>query len=128
MPAEPHRFSKAADDLIASFRRVPSDGLKGGRRGPSRPLAELIDAIRSKHGIGRPTAEQAIRDRWAEVVGDANASYSHAVQIDASGRLLVHVSHAVVRNELFMHREEILDRIRRIPGGSAVKRLHLAQG
>lgn len=128
MPAEPHRFSKVADELIASFRRIPSEGPRGGRRGPSRPLAELIESLRSKHGIGRPTAEQAIRERWAEVVGAANASYSHAVQIDASGRLLVHVSHAVVRNELFMHRDEILDRIRRIPGGGAVKRLQLLQG
>jgi hypothetical protein len=91
-------------------------------------LSELIDSLRTKHGIGRPTAEQAIRERWPELVGAANASYSHAVQIDPSGRLLVHVSHAVVRNELFMHRDEILDRIRRIPGGATVKRLQLVQG
>jgi hypothetical protein len=128
MPAEPHRFSKAAEDLIASLRRIPSEGPRGGRRGPSRPLAELIDALRAKHGIGQPTAEQAIRDRWSDIVGPANASYSHAVQIDQGGRLLVHVSHAVVRNELFLNRDEILERIHRTPGCGAVRRLHLVQG
>jgi hypothetical protein len=75
-----------------------------------------------------PTAEQAIRDRWPEVVGPANASYSNAVRIDERGRLIVHATHAVVRNELFMNRAEIIERIRRIPGCTAVKYLHLVQG
>jgi hypothetical protein len=128
MPGEPHRFSRTAEDLIASLRRVPSEDPKGIRRRPSLDLVELIDSLRAKHGIGRPTTEQAIRDQWPEVVGPANASYSHAVRIDERGRLVVHVTHAVVRNELFMNRAEIIERIRRIPGCASVKQLHLAQG
>jgi hypothetical protein len=89
---------------------------------------ELIDSLRSKHGIGRPTAEQAIRDQWKELVGPANAAYSNAVRIDERGRLIVHVSHAVVRNEFFLNRAEIVERIRRLPGCAGVKRLHLSQG
>ena len=89
---------------------------------------ELIDALRMKHGIGQPTAEQAIRDAWPEIVGGANASHSHAVRIDERGRLIVHVGHSVVRDELFFNREEILQRVRKLPGGASVKRLHLAQG
>jgi hypothetical protein len=88
----------------------------------------LVDTLRSKYGIGRPTAEQAIRDRWPAIVGPANASYSHAVRIDEGGRLLVQVSHAVVRNELFLNRSEILGRIRAVPGCGLVTRLHLVQG
>jgi hypothetical protein len=128
MPAEPPRFSRVAEDLIASLRRIPADGLSGRRKGPSRALVELIDGLRTKHGIGRPTAEQAIRERWPEIVGPANASYSHAVRIDEGGRLLVHVSHAVVRNELFLNRDEIIGRISKIPGCATVRRLHLVQG
>jgi hypothetical protein len=89
---------------------------------------ELIDALRAKHGIGQPTAEQAIRDVWPQIVGGANASHSHAVRIDERGRLLVHVDHSVVRDELFFNREEILQRVRRIPGAASVKRIHLTQG
>ena len=74
MPGEPHRFSRAAEDLIASLRKVPSEDPRGIRRRPSHEFSELIEALRSKHGIGRPTAEQAIRDQWPEVVGPANAS------------------------------------------------------
>jgi Dna[CI] antecedent, DciA len=128
MPAEPHRFSRVAEDLIASLRRVPSEDPRGIRRRPSHEFSELIEALRSKHGIGRPTAEQAIRDQWPGVVGPANASYSHAVRIDERGRLVVHATHAVVRNELFLNRAEILERVRRIPGCAGVKQIHLAQG
>jgi hypothetical protein len=128
MPAEPHRFSRTAEDLVASLRRIPSEDPRGSRRRPSRELVELIDSLRSKHGIGRPTAEQAIRDRWREIVGPANASYSNAVRIDERGRLIVHVGHSVVRNELFLNRAEILERIQKLPGCGAVKRLQLSQG
>jgi hypothetical protein len=128
MPGEPHRFSRAAEDLIASLRRIPSEDPRGIRRRPSREFVELIDGLRAKHGIGTPTAEQAIREKWPEIVGPANAAYSHAVRIDERGRLLVHASHAVVRNELFLNRAEIIERLRRIPGCASIGRLHLSQG
>ena len=128
MPDEPHRFSRVAEDLIASLRRVPSEDPRGIRRHPSRAFVELVDSLRAKHGIGRPTAEQSIRERWPEIVGPANASYSNAVRIDERGRLVVHATHAIVRNELFLNRAEIIERIRRVPGCGSIKQLHLSQG
>lgn len=128
MADEPHRFSRVAEDLISSLRRIPSEDPRGIRRKPSHGVSELIDQLKSKYGIGMPTAEQAIRDKWPEVVGPANASYSNAVRIDERGRLIVHATHAVVRNELFLNRAEIMERIKRIPGCGAVKQLHLIQG
>ena len=114
--------------MIAALRRVPAEDPRGTRRRPSRDFVELVDSLRAKHGIGRPTAEQELRDKWPEIVGTANASYSHAVRIDERGRLIVHASHAVVRNELFLNRTEIIDRIRRVPGCGSIKQLHLSQG
>jgi hypothetical protein len=90
-------------------------------------VVELIDSLRTKHGIGRPTAEQAIRDVWPQIVGPMNASYSNAVRIDERGRLVIHVSHAVVRNEIFMNRAEVLERIQKLPGCASIKHLHLTQ-
>jgi len=110
------------------LRRIPSEDPRGIRRKPSQGVAELIEGLKAKYGIGMPTAEQAIRDHWSEVVGPANASYSNAVRIDERGRLIVHATHAVVRNELFLNRAEILERIKRIPGCAGVKQLHLIQG
>ena len=128
MPGEPHRFSRVAEDLIASLRRIPSEDPTKIRRRPSLDVVELIDSLRAKHGIGRPTTEQAIRDKWPEVVGPANASYSHAVRIDERGRLVVHATHAVVRNELFLNRAEILEQDPPDTWVRSIKQLHLAQG
>jgi hypothetical protein len=128
MPDEPHRLGRLAEDLIASLRRIPSEDPRGTRTKPSKGVAEVMDGLRAKYGIGVPTAEQAIRDKWPEVVGPANASYSNAVRIDERGRLIIHATHAVVRNELFLNRAEILERVRRIQGCSGVKQLHLIQG
>jgi hypothetical protein len=128
MKGEPHRFSRTAEDLIASLRRIPSEDPRGMRRRPSLELVALIDSLKAKHGIGIPAAEQAIRDKWPEIVGPANAAYSNAVRIDERGRLEVHASHAVVRNELFMNRAEIVERLRQIPGCASIRQIRLSQG
>jgi hypothetical protein len=80
-----------------------------------------------KYQIGRSTPEQTLREHWADIVGPANASYSHAVAIERN-RLTVLVSHSVVRNELFHHRDQIVERIKAYPGCADVKSLNLRSG
>lgn len=126
-PDEPHAFSKLAEHLVGDLRGVPSDDPPRARKRPTRALNELLDELLQKHQVGRSSPEQAIRDHWVEIVGTANAAYSHAVRIERS-RLLVLVAHAVVRNELFHHRDEIVARIRQLPGCAAVKTLLLRTG
>ena len=43
-------------------------------------------------------------------------------------RLLVLTLHAVVRNELFHHREAIVARLRQLPGCGEIKSLNLRNG
>jgi hypothetical protein len=81
-----------------------------------------------KYQIGRHSPEQTIRDHWPEIVGAANASYSHAVRIDRGKSLMVLVSHSVVRNELFLYRESILGKIQKLPGCDHVRELNLRAG
>src|SRR5580692_971924 len=102
---KPHQFSKAAEKLIGDFRRLPTNEPARMRRRDTKELSEIIETLRVRHGIGRETPEQTLRDHWEAIVGSANASYSHAVRIDYNRRLIVQVTHAVVRNELFLHRE-----------------------
>ena len=123
----PHEFSRIAEELVAELRGIGSDEPKRARKRPTRPLAEVLDELLQKYQIGRSTPEQAIREHWHEIVGPANAAYSHAVAIEHN-RLIVLTSHGVVRNELFMHREEIVARIRQVPGCADVKSLNLRSG
>jgi hypothetical protein len=122
-----------AETLIGELRRLPFAeyrNRKGQRqvRRPTKNLAVLLEPLLVKYHIGRDSPEHTLRERWAELVGGANAAYSHPVEIDPRGRLLVLTSHAIVRNELFLHRDSVLQKIRAIPGCDHIKTLQLRAG
>ncbi|MEO5960914.1 MAG: DUF721 domain-containing protein [Opitutaceae bacterium] len=127
MPEQPHSFSKLAEELVGELRGIPSDEPRRAKKRPTRPLADLIEDLLQKNQIGRSSPEQNIRDRWTEIVGAANASYSHPARIERN-QLIVLAAHSVVRNELFLHRAEIVTRIRQVPGCANVKAIHLRAG
>ncbi len=127
MPDQPHQFSKLAEELVGDLRGIPADEPKRAKRRPTRPLAELIEDLLQKNQIGRSSPEQNIRDHWVELVGSGNASYSHPARIERN-QLIVLAAHSVVRNELFHHRGEIVERIKKLPGCAHVKSLNLRAG
>ena len=127
MPDQPHQFSKIAEELVGELRRVPFEDPKRSKKRPSRPLAELIEELLQKNQIGRSSPEQTIRDHWVELVGSANASYSHPARIERN-QLVVLAAHAVVRNELFHHRAGIVERVKKLPGCAHIKSLNLRAG
>lgn len=124
----PPAFSRTAEELIASLRRLPSDEAPRMRRRPTQALSGLVEDLVVRHSIGRHSPEQEIRDHWPEIVGHANAAYSHPLEIDAKGRLIIQTSHAVVRNELFHHRATILPKVQALTGCNHVRQLHLRSG
>ena len=126
MSAEPKEFSRAVENLIAGFRVLPEDSSRSKRRTPT-DLTALVDELLIKYRISHDSLEHSIREKWVELVGVANASYSHPVVFE-KGLLVVLVSHAVVRNELFLHRQAILEKLRKVPGCTAIKGLALRTG
>ena len=126
MSAETKEFSRAVENLIAGFRVLPEDSSRSKRRTPT-DLTALVDELLIKYRISHDSLEHSIREKWVELVGVANASYSHPVVVE-KGLLVVLVSHAVVRNELFLHRQAILEKLRKVPGCTAIKGLALRTG
>lgn len=124
---QPHQFSRIAEELVGDLRRVAFDDPKRSKKRPTQPLAALIEDLLQKNQIGRSSPEQLIRDHWVELVGSANASYSHPARIERN-QLVVLAAHAVVRNELFHHREEIVARVRKLQGCGTIKSLNLRAG
>ena len=122
-----HPFSKLAEELVGELRGLPFDEPRRSVKRPTKNLTAVIEELMVQHQIGRPSAEQSIRDQWPALVGTANAAYSHAARIER-GRLVVIAAHAVVRNEIFHHREEIVQRIRKLPGCEALKSLNIRAG
>jgi len=128
MPEEPEKFSRTAEELIASFRGVPLDNPAYMRKRATKDLGPLIEDLLVKYQIGRDSPEHTIREHWAEIVGSANASYSHPVRLESNRSLVVLASHAVVRNELFHHRALIVDKIRKLPGCNEIRSINLRSG
>ena len=127
MAEQPHHFSRIAEELVGDLRGMAFDEPRRAVKRPTQELASVIDQLMTKHQVGRPSAEQVVRDHWSEIVGSANATYSHAAAIERN-RLVVIASHAVVRNELFHHREQIVEKIRKLPGCENIKSLNLRAG
>jgi len=127
MRDQPHQFSKIAEELVGDLRGVAYDEPKRAKRRATQPLADVLEKILQEHRIGRESPEQTIRDQWTSIVGAANASYSHPARLERN-MLTVLAAHAVVRNELFHHRAEIVARIRKLPGCENVKALNLRSG
>jgi hypothetical protein len=123
---EPKEFSRAVENLIADLRGIPDDELRSKQR-KTTGLAPLIDELLVKYRISHDSLEHSIREQWPALVGVANASYSHPLVVERA-LLVVLVSHAVVRNELFQHREQILAKLQKLPGCSHIKGLALRTG
>lgn len=128
MTNEPHEFSHAAEKMIGDFRRIPFVVPRKMRRRPTKEMAPLMEELLAKYRIGRHSCEQTIRDHWPEMVGPANAAYSHPLRIERGRSLLVLVSHSVVRSELYLHRATVLEKIQKLPGCDHVRELNLAVG
>ncbi len=123
MSAEPKEFSRAIENLIADLRELPEDRSRSKRR-KTTDLHAVIDELLVKYRISHDSLEHSIREKWTELVGEANASYSHPLTVERN-LLVVLVSHSVVRNELFLHREAIVEKLRKLPGCDQVKGLAL---
>ncbi len=123
---EPKEFSRAVENLIAGIRDLPEDTSRSKNRKASE-LTSLIDELLVKYRISHDSVEHSIREKWAELVGAANASYSHPLVVEKK-LLVVLVSHAVVRNELFMHKDSIVEKLRKLPGCAEIKGLALRSG
>ncbi len=128
MADDPKSFSHSAEDLIASLRRLPNETPPGMYKRATKDLAPLIESLLVKHQIGRDSPEQTIREKWPEIVGHANAQYSHPARIERERSLVVLTSHPVVRNELFHHRKLIVDKIQKLPGCQHVRELNIRSG
>jgi hypothetical protein len=126
MSESPKQFSREIENLIAGFRELPADESRSRRR-PTQDLGKLVDELLVKYRISHDSLEHSIREKWAELVGVANATYSHPVVVER-GQLLVLCSHAVVRNELFHHRLQILEKLRKLPGCDNIRGITLRAG
>ena len=121
------KFSSHVQDLIASFRGLPS-GL--GRPSNSRkafPINDILDSVSKKYNIGKHTAQDIIMSNWQHIIGPVNAQRACPSNIDRN-ILIIKVSNPILRNELQFQSKHILKRLQGLPQCGKIKRINLVSG
>lgn len=94
------------------------------RRRESRQIGELLNDFIKESGLDKGLLRVRVVEAWREVVGEKIDRYVEE-QFFKEGLLISKISSSVVRNQLFINREDILKRINSLLGGEVVKSLIL---
>jgi len=90
------------------------------RRKKTMAISDILREYKKEMNIDNKLKEVEIIQTWGEIVGKAIARHTSGVYIKDSV-LFVHLDSAVVRNELLMIRELIIERINEKAGEEIVK-------
>jgi hypothetical protein len=105
------KFSRRVRNLIADFRGLPRDDLPSILK-DEWSAERLFQDILKKYAIKSDrTIKAEILENWSQIVGDMLCQSCKPHNITAAGALVIKVENSVVRQELFLQREEILRRI-----------------
>lgn len=124
----PEEFSRLAQELIGDLRGIPFSEPARMRRRPTKDLGPLMEAVLAKHHIGTENLAEDIRAHWAQVVGPANAQFSHPILLDDKQILHVSYSHSMVHSNLKLMKPTILERLRALPRCGSIKDIRLRLG
>lgn len=86
------------------------------------PLADVLRDYIKENNIGKKLKETDIVQSWEELLGKTIAHYTSNVVL-RNRILFVEISSAVVKNELFMMREEIRRKINEKAGEELVDKI-----
>ncbi len=90
------------------------------RRSKTISLAEALNDYIREMKIGGKLSEVGVINSWEEIVGKAISSRTSKIYIK-DHVLFVHLKSSVVRNELFMLRESLRQKINEKAGSEVIK-------
>ncbi|HCC71168.1 MAG TPA: DUF721 domain-containing protein [Bacteroidales bacterium] len=94
------------------------------RRKKTMILSEVLKEYRSEMNIDKRLKEIGLVNSWEEIAGMAIAKRTSKVYIK-EGKLFIHLNSSVVRNELFMVKESLKQRLNEKAGEELVKEIIL---
>lgn len=92
------------------------------RRNNTQSLSEVIKEYIEQNRIDRKLKEVDVVQNWENLLGKTIAHYTKNIYI-RQGILFVEISSSVVKNELFMMREEICRRLNENAGQEVVSKI-----
>jgi len=94
------------------------------RRSKTITIAEAVTDYIKEMNLGEKLSEAGVINSWEETVGKAINSRTTKIYI-RDHILYVHLSSSVVRNELFMLREVLREKLNQKAGTEAIKEIVL---
>ena len=91
-----------------------------------QPVAMIVEKVVGKLGLSGSYHGWMVVENWPEIAGEYIAKRSRAFRF-ADGVLYVAVPDAAMRHELSMQSESIMEKIKSLPYGRAVKELRLVR-
>ncbi len=126
MPAN-RPFNRQAMNLIANFQGLPGHPSRAYFR-KEKGLDEVMDRIIERFQIQDTRPEEVIAAHWIAIVGNRYSQYSYPVRLDRGKRLFVAVSNSIVKQEMWFHRKQILQRLKLIHHGVEIRDIVLRAG
>ncbi len=92
------------------------------RRSNTQPLSEVLRDFVKAANFDRKLKEVDIVQSWEEIFGKTIAHYTKSVSLN-NRILFVQISSSVVKNELFMMREEIRKKLNERAGEELIEKI-----
>lgn len=94
------------------------------RRKKTQKLGEVIKEYLQEANIEKKLKEVELIHSWEKIVGKPVANRTEKISIK-KGKLYVYLKSSVVRNELFMMREKLLEELNKRAGEEIIKEIVL---
>lgn len=89
-------------------------------RGNSLSIADVLNIYLRETGLEKTVLEDKVVALWPEIMGDTVARLTRSVEV-RNGILIVHISSAALKAQLFECRFELVKKINDAAGGNAIR-------
>lgn len=89
-------------------------------RGNSLSIADVLNIYLRETGLEKTVLEDKVVALWPEIMGDIVARLTRSVEVK-NGMLIVHISSAALKAQLFECRFELVKKINDAVGGNAIR-------
>ena len=89
------------------------------RHKDTQNIKDVVSEYLKKSGLERGLKESKVTGLWSDVLGQTIVSYTQEIKFQ-NGWLKVKISSSVVRHELFMMRDSIIDEMNKRLGSKVV--------
>ena len=107
--------SRFIDNLVASFRNLPSTFTTQSYKRPAKSLEDLLDkAFFKQHPASQSHLSDDLIKNWKSLLGEFLADRTQPYKLLNNGHLIIKCNSAAIRTEIMFQKKIILQKIQRL--------------